>query len=206
MTTEEIKTYYNDTKLSETRPDLLKAIELVNEPKIAVDCGCGSGSDINYLVSQGFTVHGYDIEDESISMCKERFKNNNKVILSKDSFSTFNYPRTSLILADASLFYCPESEFGFVWQKIHESLYTEGVFCGSFLGTDDTMAKPGFSKQNLWKNIMIFNEKQVKNIFKNYEICIFTEHKLSGKTSQGTPHDWHIFSVIARKEGIPFKN
>jgi len=31
------------------------------------------------------------------------------------------------------------------------------------------------------------------------EIFNFTEYELSRKTTQGVPHDWHIFSVVAKK-------
>jgi len=199
MTTDQINTYYDDTKSTEIRSDLLRAIELVKEPKIAVDCGCGAGSDIEYLVTKGFTVYGYDIEVESITRCKERFKNNIKVIISQDSFSSFEYPGTSLILADASLFFCPESELDNALHKIYDSLFVGGVFCGSFLGPQDSMASTSYSRESFWPNSLVFNEKEVKSLFKDYEICSFTEHKLSGETAQGVPHDWHIFSVVARK-------
>jgi len=199
MATDQIKTYYDDTKSTAIRPDLLQAIELVKEPKIAVDCGCGAGSNIENLATHGFTVYGYDIEDESIIRCKERFNNNSKIILSQDSFSTFDYPRASLVLADASLFFCPESEFDFVWHKIYDCLFAGGIFCGSFLGPHDTMASPSYSKESFWPNSLVFHENKVKSLFKNYEMLSFTEHKLSGKTTQGVPHDWHIFSVVAKK-------
>jgi len=199
MTTEQIKIYYDDTKSTEIRSDLLQAIELVKGPKVAVDCGCGAGSNIGYLSTNGFTVYGYDIEDEAIIRCKDRFSNNSKVVLSQDSFSTFTYPRTSLVLADASLFFCPENEFDFAWHKIYESLYVGGVFCGSFLGPNDTMANPNYAKEGFWPNSLVFREKEIKSLFKNYLVCSFTEHKFSGRTTQGVPHDWHIFSVVASK-------
>jgi len=199
MTTDEIKAYYDDTTNSEVRSDLLRSIKLIKEAKIAVDCGCGAGSNIEQLVTRGFTVYGYDIEEESISRCKERFKENSKVFLSRDSFSTFNYPRASLVLADASLFFCPKNEFADVWHKIYECLFAGGVFCGSFLGPDDTMASPSYSQEPFWANSLVFRQDEVKSLFENYEICSFNEHKLSGHTTQGVPHDWHIFSVVARK-------
>ena len=198
MNSDQVKEYYDSTKFSEIRADLLLAIKLTEEPKIAIDCGCGAGSDIEYLVKQDFTVYGFDIEKESISRCKERFSNN-KVILSHDSFGTFNYPKASLVLADASLFFCPEGEFEYVWEKIYESLFVGGIFCGSFLGPLDTMASPDHSKESLWPNSLVFDEKEVLSLFGNYDICDITEHKISGKTDQGIPHDWHIFSVVAKK-------
>ncbi len=199
MATDQIKSYYDATTYSETRSDLLLAIELIKGTKIAIDCGCGAGSDIEQLVTLGFTVYGFDLEDESISRCQERFKNYKNVNLSRDSFTTFNYPKASLVLADASLFFCPKNEFDCVWHKIYECLFVGGIFCGSFLGPYDTMASPSYSKESFWPSSLIFREEEIKAIFENYEICNFTEHKLSGKTTQGVPHDWHIFSVVARK-------
>jgi len=199
MNSDKIKTYYDATTHSEIRTDLLQAIKLIKGPKIAIDCGCGAGADIEYLASLGFTVYGYDIEDESIIKCKARFKNNNNVIVSQDSFSTFNYPQASLVVADASLFFCPENEFNDVWHKIYTCLIDGGIFCGSFLGPFDTMARPGNSNESFWPAKLVLNEKEVKSLFNNYEVCHFTEHKLSGETAQGEPHDWHIFSVVARK-------
>jgi len=199
MMSDQIKAYYETTTYSETRSDLLRAIDLVKEPKIAIDCGCGAGSDIEYLAKLGFTVYGYDVEEESITRCKARFKNNTNVVLSCDSFSTFNYPKASLVVADASLFFCPENEFDFVWHEIYECLFVGGIFCGSFLGPYDTMASASNSKESFWPDSLVFQESEARSLFKNYEVCSFTEHQLSGETAQGVPHDWHIFSVVAKK-------
>ena len=45
----------------------------------------------------------------------------------------------------------------------------------------------------------ILNENEVRELFRSYEIFLFTEHKTSGLTPLGIPHDWHIFSVVAKK-------
>ena len=201
MATEEIKQYYDATRDSKARSDLLFSIGLVKGPKIAIDCGCGAGSDIEYLVSSGFFVHGFDVEEESISRCQARFKGNKNVALSQDTFSSFSYPKASLVLADASLFFCPEGEFEYVWSQLYECLDSGGIFCGSFLGADDTMAGPGYDKVAFWSDVLVFDHSEVIEIFNNYDICRFTEHKSSGKAPGGEPHHWHIFSVVARKPG-----
>lgn len=38
------------------------AAKLVDGPRIAVDCGCGAGSDIAFLRSEGFVVYTFDTE------------------------------------------------------------------------------------------------------------------------------------------------
>ncbi len=140
-----------------------------------------------------------DKEDESISRCHQRFKNTKNVILSKAGFNSYQYPTASLVVADASLFFCPKTEFDDVWNNIYNCLYPNGIFCGSFLGPKDTMAKPVYDKNAFWPEISVFEKKEVLNIFKRYEICRFTEHKTSGKTPQGMPHEWQVYSVVAKK-------
>lgn len=109
-------------------------MSLVSESKVAIDCGCGVGSDIDYVAESGLTVYGFDIERESVSCCRSRLKEISNVIISQPSFSTFNYPKASIIMADASLYFCPLSELESVWDKIYRPLHSSGVFCGPILG------------------------------------------------------------------------
>lgn len=200
MSTKEIKDYYDSTENREARLDLLHAIHLIDGERIAIDCGCGAGSDIALLREKDFTVHAFDVEQESIERCAKRFKGDAKVKLYHDSFSTFEYPEASLAVADASLFFCPPSDFPNVWQSISKCLApSKGIFCGSFLGPNDTMAGPNFDKDAFWPEVTIFTEENLRNIFVGFEIDKWTEHEVSGETAQGVPHHWHIFSVVAKR-------
>ena len=199
MVTQEIKEYYDSTEQREIRTDLEYAASIVAAPKVAIDCGCGAGADIAYLLEHGFMVYGFDVEEESILRCQRRFKNNNNVCLLKSSFESFNYPKASLVVADASLFFCPKQHFDDVWLSIESALISGGIFCGSFLGPEDTMAGPEYDKSSLWTNVLVLNERQVRSKFDSFQIQRFTEHKKSGLTPQGIPHEWHIFSIIAKK-------
>jgi SAM-dependent methyltransferase len=199
MTSEEISQYFDATKYREVRDDLVFSVSKIDEPKIAIDCGCGAGADIEYLSRNGFIVHGFDIEDESISKCQTRFRNNENVFLSKASFSTFEYPDASLIVADASLFFCSPSDFEEVWSNIYHCLLPSGIFCGSFLGNEDTMAVPGDNPSVFWPHVTAFEEAEVIALFRQYEVLRFNTHKSSAVTSQGVPHNWHIFQVVAQK-------
>jgi len=199
MKDKEISDYYDATFDRDVRSDLQQAIKLVYEPKIAIDCGCGAGRDIEYLLDHGFVVHAFDIETDSIVRCKKRFDGKDNVFLSQDGFNSFSYPHSSLVLADASLFFCPEGEFNEVWSKINKSLSPGGVFVGSFLGPGDTMANPGYRKELFWPDVLVFNEVELRSKFNKFEIINWTEHNLDGTTEQGRLHHWHIFSIIAKK-------
>lgn len=199
MASKEILEYYADTENRETRQDLLFAVNLIDQEKVAIDCGCGAGADVAFLREKGFRVFAFDIEEESVRICRERFKRDDKVFLSQDSFSTYIYPKSSLVVADASLFFCPEKDFDHVWEKIYQALNPNGVFCGSFLGPNDTMASSNYDKDAYWQDVLVFTEKTLRSKLEKFEILKFTEHELSGETASGEPHQWHIFSVVARK-------
>ncbi len=203
MPGEAVSKYFDATENRKVRDDLLFAVGVVDEPRIAIDCGCGAGADIAFLASQGFFVHGFDVEEESISRCRARFKDVDSVVLSRSSFSSFHYPEASLVVADASLFFCPKSEFEGVWRNVCECLYPNGVFCGSFLGLQDTMAGPDYRAADYWPEVTAFEAEEVQALFTDFEILRFSVHRSSGVTPAGDQHDWHVFSVVAKKPGLP---
>ncbi len=198
----EITEYYDATSSREIRDDLMLAVKLVDGPRVAIDCGCGAGSDIAFLRSKGFFVHAFDIELESIARCQMRFSDDRNVVLSRDTFSAYKYPRASLVVADASLFFCSEDEFSVAWCRIKESLLPRGIFVGSFLGPEDTMANPDFKKDVYWPEILVSSERQVRGWLDGFDLINFTEHRTTGESIGGNTHDWHIFSVVARKQAL----
>ncbi len=205
MATPEIDEYYDATENSRLRADLQQAMDVLSEKnpdkiKVAIDCGCGAGSNIAHLLASGYLVHAFDIEPESVTRCRKRFSGEPKLTLSLDSFRSFSYPSANLILADASLFFCPEKEFDEVWFRMTDALTTGGIFVGSFLGPRDTMAGPDYQGDAFWPEILTMTEAQLTPIFKKFDIVNWTEHELDGETPQGAPHHWHIFSIIARKQ------
>ena len=202
MATVEINNYYDATEDRNIRPDLQQALGLVIEPKLAIDCGCGAGSDIAHLLANGFVVHAFDIESESISRCRNRFRDETNLFLSHDGFITFSYPPASLVLADASLFFCPPGEFNEVWDKINNALVPGGIFVGSFLGPRDTMADPCHQRDAFWPDVLVLTEARLRPRFNAFEIISWTEHEIDGKTATGAPHHWHIFSVVAVKNPV----
>ncbi len=200
LSSKEIHEYFNATEFRDTRDDVKLGVKLVEGVRVAVDCGCGAGSDIAFLRANDFTVHAFDIESEAIARCERRFGGDAEVNLSKDSFGTFRYPAASLVVADASLFFCPQDEFQGAWNKIYESLLPNGVFVGSFLGPDDTMAGPEYDRRAFWPNVLVATEELLKSWLKSFEIVSFKEHRQKGTAPGGGDHQWHIYSVVARKE------
>jgi len=64
------------------------------------------------------------------------------------------------------------------------------------------MADPDFNQKALWSKVLVSSEEQVKDCLNGFEIINFTEYRTTGESIGRTMHDWHIFSVVARKEVI----
>ena len=62
------------------------------------------------------------------------------------------------------------------------------------------MAGSSYNKEAYWPDVLTLSEEQVKDCFREFKVISFTEHKTSGVASDGEQHNWHIFSVVAKKE------
>lgn len=193
-----VEAYYQESKYAEIRPELKYALGLLTGAGTAIDCGCGAGSNIAHLRAEDYTVHAFDIDEEAISLCSERFANDSHVHLYLDSFGSFNYPKADLVVADASLFFCPAVEFEAFIEKLFRALQPKGVFCGAFLGARDSMASPEFNSELYWGDVLVLTEAQIKYALKGFDILQCKELELDGKTNTGESHHWHIFTIVAR--------
>jgi len=160
---------------------------------IAIDCGCGTGSDIAFLDQQGYQVHGFDINPDSISICRDRFGNNPLIDISLASFEHFDYPQAGVITANSSLFFADPNLFDNTWQSMISSLQPDGVFAGDFMGVNDSWAS-GYRSPTA-----PLTKQQVVNLFENFDIIRFHERDERGQTALGKTKQWHIFSVVAIK-------
>ncbi|WP_062269169.1 class I SAM-dependent methyltransferase [Endozoicomonas arenosclerae] len=160
----------------------------------AIDCGCGTGSDTAFLVKQGYWVHAFDINQESVVFCQKRFVKDLKVSVSCSDFDSFDYPDTGLVIANASLFFAKPDSFQASWLKIRQAIQAGGVFCGDFMGYDDEWLK------DKGKVLNPLTEQEIKALFAGFELLEFTERNCIGPTARGPEKHWHTYSVIARKQ------
>ena len=198
MTTDKVREYYQSTLQSEARADFKFALSQVQTGKTAIDCGCGAGSNIKHLRNEGYAVYAFDIDAESIALCKRQFADDPHVFLTQASFGSFDYPTAALVIADASLFFCPTNELEITIAKIEKSLLPQGIFYGSFLGEKDTMADENYNHEDYWGDVLVLTEIQIKHLLKHFEFLKWTEFEQDGLTPSGELHHWHIFSVVAK--------
>ncbi|PKF80339.1 SAM-dependent methyltransferase [Vibrio sp. vnigr-6D03] len=167
----------------------------LNESKtnVAIDCGCGTGSDIDYLEQQGYQVHGFDVNPDSIDICLNRFKEKPLVNIKESSFESYDFPCSGVVIANSSLFFADPTHFNRTWEKIEKSIEIGGVFAGDFMGVKDSWAS------NFRQPTTPLSEQQVRALFVNFEIVRFIERDEASKTTIGILKHWHTYSVVAVK-------
>lgn len=186
--------YFQKTEQRPYRPLLEAAVAAdASGCKVAVDCGCGTGNDVAYLLEQGYQVHAFDQQADAIQICQRRFGDHSQLQLSEASFDQFQYPRAGLMVANSSLFFCDQQHFAHCWTAIQSALVSQGVFCGDFLGPDDSWEPlPG-------RPLTRLRQEEVEALFDGFEILRCYERNEPGKTAIGHVKHWHTFTVLARK-------
>ena len=161
--------------------------------KVAIDAGCGTGSDAQFLVDAGYLVHAFDINTDSVEICQSRFMGEPLVKVSCDSFEAYDYPKSGLFIANSSLYFSEPSEFENTWGNIVSSIEAGGVFAGDFMGVEDDWA---FGSRH---TINSLTQSEVKALFEGFEIIKFNERNALGKTAIGKSKRWHTYTIIATK-------
>ncbi|MBL4740918.1 MAG: hypothetical protein JKY12_07975 [Sneathiella sp.] len=64
------------------------------------------------------------------------------------------------------------------------------------------MAGAEYKREAFWSETFVVSEAQVRNWLDGFDIISFTEHRSEGKSVDGVPHQWHVFSVVARKKSM----
>lgn len=198
--------YYERTRDGETSPLVQQAAALAKTAidehaliNVAVDCGCGAGRHLAYLREQGFEVYGFDVEPDAIRWCEDRFRGDDAVYLDVASFETYTYPEAALVMAFASLFFCPADGFEEAWSRIESSVVPGGIFFGMFMGKRDEWAQ----RETSFGKTLTFDETALRSRFSNFEIVDWHERDEEGGTAMDGRKHWHVYSVTARKvQGI----
>lgn len=190
--------YYDRSMDVDVYPHLKLALDILDPalPRVAVDVGCGAGRDALFLVERSFRVYAYDKSDVAIARLSEQGQAylNQRLFPQVSHFEQFDYPRASLVSACSSLFFCHPSVFSQAWENITASLLSGGVFCGHFMGPNDSWAKMGRG------DLTIHTAADLKALLgRSFTIIDLYEHDEPGMTLIGRQKHWHTYSVVAQK-------
>ncbi|MCA9944190.1 MAG: class I SAM-dependent methyltransferase [Anaerolineales bacterium] len=189
--------YYDKIQGRSPRPLLRAALELEETTirangRMAIDLGCGDGTDTLFLLEKGWQVLAIDGElaaiDHLLPKIPDDLIGNLQTQIAQ--FEQIELPPAHFIHASLSLPFCHPDSFPHLWQKIEQSLGENGRFAGNFFGTHDSWAV---------NEHMTFHLKaEVQALFSNFSLEHFHEQDAPGRSASGPKH-WHIFTVIAKK-------
>ena len=159
---------------------------------VAVDLGCGDGTETLELLRRGWTVLAVDGSPKGIARLRESVSPTDRERLSTlvAPFSEVELPTSDLVYAGLSLPFCDPGEFDEVWRQITAAIRPDGLFAGHFFGPHDTWS--GTS------DMTFHTRAEVEALLADFEIEGLREQDDDGEAVSGPKH-WHVFHVIARK-------
>ena len=190
--------YYQKIQGREPRPllmDVLNAFARETSPssRLAIDLGCGDGTETIALLARGWNVLAVDGEPAAIHRLLKKLPENGHPHLQTQimKFQELSLPPADLIHASFSLPFCPPEYFDAFWNKIVSAIKPGGRFAGQFFGVNDSWStKPDMTFRTAG---------QLRAMLERFEVESFVELEEDGQAASGPKH-WHLFTVIARKK------
>jgi SAM-dependent methyltransferase len=194
--------YYVWSSGREPRLLLLAACEELGDGagRMAVDLGCGEGTDTLELLARGWTVTAVDAEPSGLASLRARIPTpaTRRIQIVCASFTQVDLPRAHLIHAGFSLPFCPPPEFPALWTRIRRALVPGGIFAGQLFGTRDSWAGD--------PDMTFHTRQDVQAVLTDLQILRLSETERDGQAFSGPKH-WHTFDVLARNPvSIRYRN
>jgi tellurite methyltransferase len=186
--------YYAWSAGREPRPLLLAACQELGagQDRLAIDLGCGEGTDALELLARGWLVLAVDAEPAGLALLRARIPPAaaGRIRVLCASFAEADLPSAHLIHAGFSLPFCPPREFPALWARIRRALAPGGVFAGQLFGTHDTWADD--------PDLTFHTRHQAEMLLDGLDILRLQETEHDGHAFSGPKH-WHTFDILARK-------
>ncbi len=186
--------YYAWSAGREPRPLLLAACEELGtgQDRMAIDLGCGEGTDALELLARGWLVMAVDIEPAGLALLRARIPPQaaGRIRVLRASFAEADLPCAYLIHGGYSLPFCPPQEFPALWARIRQALAPGGVFAGQLFGIRDTWAND--------PDLTFHTRHQVEVMLDGLDILRLEETERDGHAFSGPKH-WHTLDILARK-------
>ncbi len=168
---------------------------------IAVDLGCGEGRDTLELLRRGWRVVAIDSSSEAIRrlMDKVPVEAMDRLEARVQRFEDARLPPVDLVNASFSLPHCDPSEFADLWRLVTAAITPGGRFSGQLFGIRDQWASvnpDGIART-------FHDRTTVERLLHEARLAPerLEEIERDGKNAFGEPKRWHIFHIVARREG-----
>ncbi len=161
-------------------------------PGVAVDLGCGSGTDSLELLKRGWVVHAVDSSVDGLELLRSTTAADLRGRLHTHgrSYEQFEFPPCDLIWAGYSLPFCEPQAWPTFWQRALEALRPEGRIAGDLFGINHAFGSEG--------GVIVMNESDARALFTGWVVEAFDVED-GYRPSGGAITRWHAFGFAARK-------
>jgi SAM-dependent methyltransferase len=190
--------YYRAIEGRSLRPLFMDAMPFLpaqrtdDQTFVAIDLGCGDGTETIALLARGWTVIAVDRAPEAIARLRAAVPPEDGARLTTfvAPFHELELPDANFVYAGLSLPFCDTREFDEVWRRISTAVRSLGVFAGHFFGPHDSWAgTAGMTFQT---------REEVEALLGGFDVHLLHEQDEDGAAVSGPKH-WHVFHVIASK-------
>jgi SAM-dependent methyltransferase len=190
--------YYRATEGRPPRPLFRDAIAFLparptdDRALVAIDLGCGDGTETLALLTRGWMVTAVDTAPEAIARLRASVppEDERRLTTFVASFHELELPEADFVYAGLSLPFCSPPEFAEAWRRIKNALRPDGIFAGHFFGPRDSWAdQPGMTFQS---------REELEALLAGFAVHRLEEQDEDGPAVSGPKH-WHVFHVIALK-------
>jgi SAM-dependent methyltransferase len=169
-----------------------EAANFVAPGALAVDLGCGDGTETMALLAAGWQVLAVDQEPAAIAtlLAKVPAPWTPRLQTKVAHFQDIALPEASFIYAGVSLPFCMPEDFPAVWAGIIRALRPGGCFAGHFFGDRDD-----------WRvrtTMTFLTAAAVRQLLDGFHIGYFNEFEDDWATALGEMKHWHVIEVVAR--------
>jgi SAM-dependent methyltransferase len=189
--------YYAAQTGRTTRPLFEEAMTLLGsvpagEARLAVELGCGDGTESLALLSRGWRVLATDKQPEAIALLRARVppEHASRLETRVAAFDDLALPACDLIYAGYSLPFTPPASFAALWAGLVRALRPGGRLAGQLFGDRDSWG--------VNPNMTFQTRTEALALLAALEVEVFREREEDGSSFLGPKH-WHIFDLIARK-------
>jgi SAM-dependent methyltransferase len=184
--------YYRWMEGRSPRPLLTRALAtygVVAPTAVAVDVGCGDGTESLALLEAGFQVTSVDPEPTAMAVLDEPARSGLPLVRLRVPMQEVVLPGADLVYAGFSLPFCPPDAFDGLWARIRSALRPGGLLACDLFGDHDTWAgEPGMT---------FVTRDRVAGLLDGFDVVHLEESEEDGNAFSGPKH-WHTFEVVAR--------
>jgi len=182
--------FYEYGKGRAARPLFTEAMSLVGRPGIAIDLGCGDGTETLALLEAGWTVHAVDSSPDGIARTAYRGRAHaDRLTTHLSRLEDFDPPETDLLYSGWTLPFCAPEQFDALWSRLRDALRPGGLLVVNLFGPrDDWASQPGMTFRSL---------EEARLLAAGLTDPSVTEKDEDGQSFSGPKH-WHEITIIGR--------